>query len=384
MVVWQSDETAGPEVGRVKARRYAADGSPLGAEFEVSAASYYQVNTAPRVDSWPSGESVVVWEKDEWGEVDAVFRRVDAAGAPQGAPTVVSASSANEQTNPDVAALPSGQFVVVWTDFDTYGTSLQGRVFAGDGTPAVAQFRVDGMPTEYRHHEHPAVAGRSDSSFVVVWESEEWAAGGDFDVFAGLLAATGVALAPPFTVHEVDSDDQRDPAVAVLADDTPVVVWETPAIDPSFAAGLDIVGRTLGESAPSGAQFQVTDNVDYVDSRDPAVAVSGSQMAVVWRNDDWVSDAPKGVVGRLYRAGPAGPSEWFDVASEADYVPPAEQQPALAWTSSGRFDVVWDTTDSPGGDASGRAVAARVMRSNVVFVDGFESGSPSLWSAAVN
>src|SRR5690606_17835951 len=122
VVAWQSYGSGGTDTSQysIQAQRYAANGTPLGSEF--------QVNTY----------------------------------------------TTGRQRHPSVAVDSQGNFVVAWesegsSGTDTSADSIQAQRCAGHGTPLGSQFQVNSYTTPGQRA--PSVAAARQRNFVVAWES---------------------------------------------------------------------------------------------------------------------------------------------------------------------------------------------------------------------
>src|SRR5262245_59019979 len=82
----------------------------------------------------------------------------------------INTNVSGDQRKPAAAIDTEGNFVVVWED-DLDGDGLyqiKARGFNADGSEAVSDFTVNTVATEQQRD--PAVAMAADGSFVVVWE----------------------------------------------------------------------------------------------------------------------------------------------------------------------------------------------------------------------
>lgn len=105
----------------VVARRFAADGTPLGPDFVVSDnRDYYGVTSYIHVAMAGNGEFMVTWEGYPGGVtvVDIHARRFAADGTPAGSEFFVNTfQNGYSSYDPDVAATPAGDFMVAWNDY---------------------------------------------------------------------------------------------------------------------------------------------------------------------------------------------------------------------------------------------------------------------------
>ncbi len=116
-----------------------------------------------------------------------------------------------------VAAMPDGGYVTTWTseNQDGSGMGVYARRFAADGSPLGGEFLVNS--TTMLGQQRSSVAGASDGSFVVVWDSY----GQDNLVLAGVFGqrydAQGQAVGGEFQVNQTSLGHQSGPAAACRA-----------------------------------------------------------------------------------------------------------------------------------------------------------------------
>lgn len=147
-------------LGGVAVRAFAPGArTPSGAEAVLVGMN----GVTPAVAGLPTG-FVVAYERSG----DVLVQRIDGAGAPIGA-AVPAFDGAAPQTQPAVAALPGGRFVVVFQDgdVDANGSGIRGVIFGADGMPQddfQVNSSVEGDQTR------PAVAAHADR-FAVAFET---------------------------------------------------------------------------------------------------------------------------------------------------------------------------------------------------------------------
>ena len=169
VVVWGSASPSGNDSSySVEARRFDAAGLPLASQFHLNSYTT-SVQELPAVDAAADGGFLMVWHSTGSFGADSAgrsiqARRYSAAGAPFGAELEVNAYTPGDQMDPAVAALPSGDFAVVWNNIsgspgDSSERSIQGRLVDADGVPLGGEFQVNSFTpgTQY----NPAVAGRA-------------------------------------------------------------------------------------------------------------------------------------------------------------------------------------------------------------------------------
>jgi len=179
IVVWDSAGSDGTDVDleSIQARRFDADGNPLGPEFQVNT---YTTNlqAVPAIGEDGAGGFVVTWlgyGSDGDDDSDSVIqaRRLDPSGAPVGSEFQVNVYTTSFQAGPVVHPDGSGGFVVAWSSYGGPGTdgdwSVQARHFDAAGLPSGGQFQVNTYTTG--HQVTGEIAPDPAGGFVVVWNS---------------------------------------------------------------------------------------------------------------------------------------------------------------------------------------------------------------------
>ncbi len=148
-----------------------ADGSAVGAPFQIDISTPTTAGGNPSVTALAGGGFVVVWDTDETG-ADIWARTFDGSGNATNAPFRVNLATTGFQGRPDIAALPDGGFVVVWTDGsgiggDTSGSAVKLRSFTDAGVGDATETLVNSATAGSQADAH--VATLDDGRFVVSW-----------------------------------------------------------------------------------------------------------------------------------------------------------------------------------------------------------------------
>ena len=212
VVVWSSYLQDGDQYG-VYAQRYAANGTPSGAEFRVNTftgggqgASYYFLEQNHAVSMAPNGNFVVVWgsyDANQDGDGPSVHgQRFSAAGVALGTEFQINTYTGGYQFGPTVAMNADNSFVVVWSTVDGSGYGIAGRRYDTAGAPIGAEFTVPDS-TAATLQQAPVVRAAVDRSFVVTWAESGNMVGKKFSaagtpVGAQFQVNTSAAGADPF------------------------------------------------------------------------------------------------------------------------------------------------------------------------------------------
>jgi hypothetical protein len=117
-------DAGGLDAAGVFARRFEADGTPVGAEFQVNTFTTSTQNN-PSVAIDDGGRVLISWTSylQDGDEGGIYARRYDAAGAPLGPEFGVNSYTSGRQWRSAAAASPSGNLVVAWESSSQDGSS---------------------------------------------------------------------------------------------------------------------------------------------------------------------------------------------------------------------------------------------------------------------
>lgn len=206
----------------------AGDGTTIISDFTLNSVTS-DVQEDPDIAALgTTGNAVVVYADRSSGDRDIRAKVVDRFGATVVAEFVVNTTTQNDQFAAKVAALASGDFVVVWTDGSATGGdpssfAIRAQRFGADGQAKGDEILVNKQVITGQQLQ-PEILALSDGRFVVAWHdrSEGVDTGGDDDsggaVRARLFKANGKADGPTFLVNDVTEGFQSDVTMAELVD----------------------------------------------------------------------------------------------------------------------------------------------------------------------
>lgn len=386
IVTWSTPGANGDEIA---ARRYAASGVALGAQFQVnnlSTATEY----ASRVAADDSGRFVVVWQGfgsagNDTSGLSVQARRFTAAGAPAAAQFQVNTVTTDYQHEPDVAMAGNGRFAVIWTSeistgTDAEGTSIQGQLYDAAGTPLTAQFQVNSYtPAD---QSRPSVAMDPAGNFVVAWES--YSSPGTDGEFRSIQArrynSAGTAQGTQFQVNTYTLGVQSEPDVTLDGLGRFIVAWTSNEAvgDPDLESIQ--AQRYAANGTPAGAQFQINQLTTSAQANPSVSAGADGRFVVAWGSDTQTNgdtDATSLRARRFAASGTALSGEFLVNTYTTSY----QDYPSVTADADGNFVVVWNSFGSDGTDVEGWGIHAR--RYDALFRDGVETGNISRWSSVV-
>jgi hypothetical protein len=225
VVVWE-DFGADGDGEAVTGRRFDAAGQPVGAEFRVNegtAGAQYEPALAGHGQGFIVAWATVSSPGDEGSGI--VARRFDAQGTPLGGELAVNTFTTGEQTHPAVAASPDGAFVVAWASYgqDGSGFGVHAQRFDAAGGKQGGEFQANTYTTGAQLW--PAAAMAPDGAVLLVWESAGQDGSGDA-VIGRLFGEDGAPRWPEQRINGSTVNAQEDAAVAVDARGAFLAVWE--------------------------------------------------------------------------------------------------------------------------------------------------------------
>jgi hypothetical protein len=366
VVVWNSHDQDGDGTG-IFAQRLDSLGQPLGDEFQVNSFTPdFQYN--PGVAMAGDGRFVVVWVSfGQDGDSNGIFARLFAAdGTPLGDDFQVNASSLDSQESPSIAMTTQGDFVITWSSFlqDGDGYGVFARQFDASGTPRqIEEFQVS--TTTLGNQQMSEAALDAAGNFVIVWQSEgvfpEGSDGDNFGIFARRFQADGNAMGPEFQVNTYAPDSQDGPAVAMNPAGQFVVAWA------SFGQDQNDYGvfaqRFAPDGSPRGQEFQVNNNTFSFQGY-PALALDREgHFIVTWSSFDQ-DGSGYGVYARRFTSDGVPLADEFLVPTETL----GDQfDSSVALDAAGNYQIVWS------GNGSEESLSTDVfLRRSAVFPEVLE------------
>lgn len=319
LVVWQAAGLTASG-NDIYARRFGADGAPLGDPFRVNNRTVDQQRRAA-VAALADDSFAVVWDtatSTVWA------RRFGADGAPRDPDDLPVSASAVAQFDADIAPLPGGGFVVAWQYAGPSDDGIFVRRFAADGSPAGDASTPYDPATDPGLQENPALATGAGGALAVVWEELNLLEGGEA-IRLSRYDPAGAPVVQAAAVAATSTDNLRDPAVAVDGAGVASVAWATlpngsPPLSRIELRRLDAAGAPLGGAATLSAAADAERST-------PSVALGAWGAIVAWGdNTTAVGGTTVGVAAR--ELAPAGAAVG------------AEQYPRLPTLGAGQVNIV--------------------------------------------
>ncbi len=226
LVTWSSVLQDGAGSG-VFSQRFTSAGAPAGGETLVSKPTAERA-ARPDAAALADGGYVVAWESlGQDGSGAGIYaQRYDDAGEKVGAEARVNSRTAGDQESPRTAGLAGGGYVVTWTSEgqDGSGTGVYAQRFSSSGGKVGGETRVN--TTTANDQRVADVAALPDGGYIVIWTSFDQD-GSNFGVYAQRFDGGGARIGGETLVNETTANGQTEGAVAALADGRIVAAWSS-------------------------------------------------------------------------------------------------------------------------------------------------------------
>jgi Ca2+-binding RTX toxin-like protein len=193
--------------GSADIQLFNAAGEAVGSQFgadSVSAGDQYPGHIAPL----PDGGFVSVWPRwfrSATGEYSIEAQIFDASGARVGAEILVSPSADGPKVSPTVLPLSGGFFLIAWADGssaggDGSGYGLKAQMFDAGGVKVGAEFLVNQSTAGYQ--SRPSATMLPSGGFVISWSDSSGSSSGVDTVRARVFEPGAIARADSFVTGE--------------------------------------------------------------------------------------------------------------------------------------------------------------------------------------
>ncbi|MCO4760412.1 MAG: hypothetical protein KC502_02835 [Myxococcales bacterium] len=194
--------------------------------------------------------------------------------------TTITANKATVSgSQPAVAAIDGGGFVVVWVDAQPLSNVIVGRMYKADGSPVGAQFDISDKkkPTD----SLPSVAALG-KGFAAVWTSGDKGS----DVILRKFDAAGKAIGGEEALATTTTGVQRHPTITAFGGGV-VAAWTSESVDAKGSGVVlqryDATGEKLGKETLVNAKSTAQPESEAADESGPSLAALGNgELVVSW------------------------------------------------------------------------------------------------------
>jgi hypothetical protein len=296
-VVWHDNRTDTNGLG-VRAQKLNSNLSPTLASFRVNqqVTGNQQHPDVTMLNN--NGGAAIVWEGGTKGRSHIWLRVLSTNGTFTTTNDMrINVYTNGLQTSPVITTLTNGNLVVAWTSLFQDGSyrGIYARVLNASGTAIAAPFRVNQF-TNF-NQRNAAIASLANGGFVVVWVSENQGVNSvelsrgviRVHVYARLYNAAGTPIGDEFRVN-TGTSLCSSPDVTGLSDGSFTVVWAQR--DPAPDRGLDIYGRCFWSSGVAVDEPFLINTHTYGEQYAPQISSLGTVQLVVWTSVGQDSTGP--------------------------------------------------------------------------------------------
>ena len=262
----------------IKARIFAADGTPSGGEFLVNT-EISNVQVLPAVATLADGHLIVTWQDGsaigpDTSSYGVKAQLLDSTGAKVGGEFLVNTTTNGPQTQPQVAALADGDFVISYFSvisgyayaqlLDSAGNKIGGEQSFIEGTPSqVTSLRVDAL----------------GSGYIVSWGESPPSSPGATEVKAQIFDDAGDKVGSILVLNSETAGAQTPVDIQALPDGGFIALWSGPDADgngDAHAQVFDAAGNKLG------TEFIVNATTAGIQLPGSLALLSSGEIAVSW------------------------------------------------------------------------------------------------------
>ncbi|MGV8988997.1 MAG: calcium-binding protein [Cypionkella sp.] len=283
--------TGNPDGADVRVQVFAANGTKIGKEF-VAPATAVGTQTEPAIAGLALGRYVVVWTDSSGtgGDTsgDAIRSQVfNANGTRFGAEHLVNTTTLGQQIAPTVSALANGDYVVAWSSLGANSdgwpvNSVNAQVFHANGVAVGTEYVGNTTAGNMAGQSEPSITGLSGGGYVLSWTN---VSGYDTNINAQMFNANGTTSGPLFSVNTSTVGGQNASTISGLPDGGFVVAWVDPGPIVNGSQNFDIRAQVfLANGTPSGGEFLVNTDTTNL-QRAPAITnLADGRFVVTWED----------------------------------------------------------------------------------------------------
>ncbi|MCP5072343.1 MAG: hypothetical protein GY947_03505, partial [Rhodobacteraceae bacterium] len=294
VVTWDSSTPSSSYYYDVYGQVFNSDGSTQGNEFLVNTyTTVHQLESS--VTGLSDGRFVATWDSfDQDSSREGVFGQIyNADGTLYGSEFQVNTYTWVRQSDISVTDLGDGGFVVTWHSYaqDGHDNGIFGQIYNPNGTTQGNEFQINSHTTG--HQSQPSVAGLNDGGFVVSWESISQD-GSFYGIYAQIYNADGTTQGSEFKVNTYTTGSQFISSVTALSDGGFVVVWVS---DDQDGSDYGVFAQKFNaDGSQNGGELQVNESTDGNQSHPSVAALDNGDFVVTW--DSTGTDA--GIRSRIF------------------------------------------------------------------------------------
>ncbi len=279
VVVWGSDHASSGN-SEIYARRFNANGTAITGEIQVNTTTTGTQNT-PAVACDANGNFVVTWQSSDANLTGMFARRFAADGTALAAQFQVNTTTSGEQREGAIAMAEDGRFVIGWSSEsgqDGSGSGAYVRLYNAAGTAQTGEVRVNTTTSGNQYID--GLAMTSDGGFIAAGSGEN-IDGGGLASFYRRFNNSGTAIdATQLTANTTTGGDQSYVSIATAPDDRFTISWTSSGQDGS---GLGIYAQRFNaDGSKLGGEFRANNTTSGDQQRSTVAMDVDGRIVVSW------------------------------------------------------------------------------------------------------
>ena len=358
----------------VKAQIFDVSGNKVGSEFLVETLAT-GTQFLPEIDQLENGNLLIAWTSETgdgsgYAVRGQIFESTDGGSLPEPPPPAatqtvtyfpsgleiqVNSQTAGDQGHPVIAGFSDGSYIIVWDSYDVAqdgsGSALKAQMYSVSGVKIGAEFLVNAKVTGGQFS--PSVSALDEDRYLVAWVTTDVTQDGSLNAIkAQLFDHSGTRIGGEFLVNSQTASIQGAPKVTNLTDGGFVISWDD-------YIGFDMKAQIYNESGDRfGSELRVNTNTYGSQERGDIVGLSNGGFQATWQTTDKSQDGSDyAIKGQIFDAGGATLGFEFLVNSQ---VVSYQQSPTAAALANGGFVITWVTYDTAQ-DGDSTAVKAQIF-----------------------
>ncbi|PTS72428.1 hypothetical protein DBR17_19770 [Sphingomonas sp. HMWF008] len=286
LILWNDLSATGDDTSgsAIRAQIVTATGSKVGDEFLVNTQTTGN-QSQPHVAKLADGNVIVTWF-DANGDASGggiKGQLLDPTGAKIGGEFLVNTQTAGVQSSANIAALANGTFVVTWQDSSGTPTlsSIKAQLFDASANKIGGEFLVNAA-TGFSQ-TNPAVAAMSNGSFVIAWRDAGPSTGTPVQLLrAQVFSADGTPIGTEFIASDVaDRLSMGSPTIADIGNGQFIIAASSSVLNASNvqvsqgerAQIFNLLNQVIG--TPDTESLSGTAGGDFIDGQAGADTIHG-------------------------------------------------------------------------------------------------------------
>ncbi|MNO74360.1 Bifunctional hemolysin/adenylate cyclase precursor [compost metagenome] len=378
IAVWSDQSSVSSDY--IYTQRYNASGAKVGGQTQVNATTTGEQED-PVITALTGGGYVIAWKVESGpGQVDIRAQRYDANGTKLGAEHRVNTYSLGEQDSPEITALKDGGYVVAWASFGQDGSNWGAYLQRYDANGAMVGSETRINTTVVGEQDGPTIIALNDGGYLATWEGS--GTGDSYGIFAQRFTAAGAKTGGEVRINTTTIGAQQDPAVAALTNGGYAVAWQSspqgPTDDDSSLGPSDIYVQLYNASgAKVGGQTLANATVGGLHEEPRVVGLADGGYLVSW-NGIGTGDSAGVFVQRFNATGAkVGPETRINTSTSN-----TQEFANIAALADGGYVVTWENYNADYSDSDIYLQRFDAKGNKITGLDGDAANNTLTWAGS--